>query len=88
MTEPFAYGETNFVLERGGVASVANTSEEIACAVDEMLLRTHGEWSAPDGDEERQQSFKSRLREAGISGRSRIASGFLHKYADLLVHTR
>ncbi len=88
MTEPFAYGETSFVLERGGAASIANTSEDIACAVGEMLLRAHGEWSAPDGDEERQQTFKLRLREAGISGRSRIASGFLHKYADLLVHTR
>jgi putative glycosyltransferase (TIGR04372 family) len=81
---PLGHSESPSQLEKLRVRSIPNTPEELAEAVDEMMVRTSGSWLEDPDDDKRQAWFKELLRESGTMGRSRIGRGFLTRHADLL----
>ena len=74
-------------LEQCGLRVAPNTPEELAEAVDEMMVRIGGSWLEDPYDDKRQMCFNELLRQSGTLGRSRVGRGFLTRHANLLGDT-
>jgi putative glycosyltransferase (TIGR04372 family) len=84
LAEPFGFTESFRRLGQLGIAPIANSSDEIAEAVKEMMSRTGGTWPPDADDAKRQQRFRELQKRSNADGRSSIGRAFLRAHADLL----
>ena len=84
LAEPFGFTDSVRRLRQLGMAPIANSPDEIAEAVEEMMRRTSGTWQPDADDAKRQERFRELQKRSNADGRSNIGRAFLRAHAGLL----